>query len=118
MILTMLLAGSLTSHRVPDPDLSLWYEQPASNWNEALPTGNGRLGAMVFGGVQEERLQLNEDTIWSGGPYDPANPSAPEAYRKVRELIFAGQRKEAEDLIARSGMAIPLNQACYQTLGN
>ena len=97
---------------------TLWYRQPAREWVEALPVGNGRLGAMVFGGVEEERLQLNEDTIWSGGPYDPANPAALEAYPKIRELIFAGKQKEAEELVSKSGMAIPLNQAAYSTLGN
>jgi alpha-L-fucosidase 2 len=102
----------------PENSLALWYRQPAREWVEALPVGNGRLGAMDFGGVEEERLQLNEDTIWSGGPYDPANPSAPEAYQKARELIFAGEQKQAEDLISRSGMAIPLNQSAYQTLGS
>jgi len=54
----------------------LWYRRPAKEWIEALPLGNGRIGAMVFGGVAEERLQLNEDTLWGGGPYDPANPQA------------------------------------------
>jgi hypothetical protein len=56
--------------------LSLWYRQPAANWTEALPVGNGRLGAMVFGGISRERLQLNEDTLWGGGPYDPVKPQA------------------------------------------
>jgi alpha-L-fucosidase 2 len=54
----------------------LWYRQPAREWVEALPVGSGKLGAMVFGGVATERLQLNEDTLWAGGPYDPANPEA------------------------------------------
>jgi alpha-L-fucosidase 2 len=97
---------------------TLWYRQPAREWVEALPIGNGRLGAMVFGGVTQERLQLNEDTIWSGGPYDPANPAAREAYPKVRELIFAGRQKEAEELVSRSGLGVPSGQASYQTLGN
>lgn len=102
----------------PASALALWYRRPAREWVEALPVGNGRLGAMVFGTVPEERLQLNEDTIWGGGPYDSANPAAPETYRKARELIFAGKQQEAEELIRQSGMAIPLNQAPYQTLGN
>ena len=63
----------------PDQPLTLWYRRPAEQWTEALPIGNGRLGAMVFGGVDEERLQLNEDTLWAGGPYDPVNPEAPGA---------------------------------------
>ena len=60
----------------PDEPLSLWYRRPAKEWVEALPVGNGRLGAMAFGGVTRERLQLNEDTLWAGGPYDPNNPDA------------------------------------------
>lgn len=106
-----------SSAAAPD-DLTLWYTRPAREWVEALPVGNGRLGAMVFGGVAEERLQLNEDTIWAGGPYNPANPGALEAYPKARELIFAGKQKEAEELISQSGMAIPMGQASYSTLGN
>jgi alpha-L-fucosidase 2 len=102
----------------PTNAMVLWYHQPAREWVEALPIGNGRLGAMVFGGVNEERLQLNEDTIWSGSPYNPANPAALQAYPKARELIFAGKEREAEDLLSKSGMAIPIGEASYQTLGN
>src|SRR5437660_661921 len=69
----------------PDELLSLWYRQPAKVWTEALAIGNGRLGAMVFGGIEHERLQLNEDTLWAGAPYDPSNTNAlkflPEARR-------------------------------------
>ena len=60
--------------QAPEEPLSLWYRRPAKVWTEALAIGNGRLGAMVFGGVNHERLQLNEDTLWGGGPYDPNNP--------------------------------------------
>jgi alpha-L-fucosidase 2 len=56
--------------------LKLWYKQPAQQWTEALPVGNGRLGAMVYGKIDKEQIQLNEDTIWTGGPYDSANPEA------------------------------------------
>jgi alpha-L-fucosidase 2 len=98
--------------------LTLWYREPAREWVEALPLGNGRLGAMVFGAVTRERLQLNEDTIWSGGPYDPANPAALEAYPKIRELIFAGKQAEAEALVTKSGLGTPSGQAAYSTLGN
>ena len=65
------LTGSASA---PAEPLSLWYRQPAAKWTEALPVGNGRIGAMVFGGINQERLQLNEDTLWGGGPYDPVNP--------------------------------------------
>src|ERR1044071_5317408 len=74
--------------------LVLWYTRPAREWTEALPVGNGRLGAMVFGGTSEERLQLNEDTLYGGGPYDPNNPDALDALPRARRLIFEGRYKE------------------------
>ncbi len=97
---------------------TLWYDRPAREWVEALPVGNGRLSAMVFGGVEQERLQLNEDTIWAGGPYDPANPAAPEAIKQARELLFQKKQKEADAILRERAMAIPSRQASYQTLGN
>lgn len=96
----------------------LWYRQPAREWVEALPVGNGRLGAMVFGGTTRERLQLNEDTLWNGGPYDPVNPNAREALARVRELIFAGRWAEAQALANEKVMAVPLKQMAYQPVGN
>jgi len=96
----------------------LWYRQPAQQWIEALPIGNGRIGAMVFGGADHERLQLNEDTLWAGGPYDPVNPDALAALPEVRRLIFAGQFAEAQALANAKLMAKPLAQMAYQTLGD
>src|SRR4030095_6768727 len=72
----------------PVSNLSLWYRRPAdTEWVRALPVGNGRLSAMVFGGVVNERLQLNEDTLWAGAPYDPVNPDAKDALPEVRRLL-------------------------------
>ncbi len=102
----------------PPSPLTLWYRQPAEAWTEALPIGNGRLGAMVFGGVAHEQLQLNEDTLWAGGPYDPANPEALAALPEVRRLIFAGRYADAHALAGRSMMARPLRQPSYQTIGS
>ena len=96
----------------------LWYEQPAREWTEALPVGNGRIGAMVFGGIAQERLQLNEDTLWAGGPYDPVNPEASGALAEVRRLIFADRWAEAEALANASLMARPIAQMPYQTVGD
>lgn len=84
----------------------LWYRQPARNWNEALPLGNGRLGAMVFGSVTKERLQLNEDTMWSGYPYDPTNPDALRYLDKVRQLVFEGKYNEAERIADQFMMGV------------
>ena len=102
---------------IRDP-LVLWYRRPASRWVEALALGNGRLGAMVFGGVDQERLQLNEDTLWAGGPYDPNNPKALKYLPLARKLIFEGKYKEADRLIGQHMMAKPLRQMPYQPLGD
>ena len=107
---------------VPAPDDSrgpvLFYRQPAKEWVEALPIGNGRLGGMVFGGVPAERIQLNEDTFWSGGPYDAINPEALEYLPKVRELIREGRYKEAQDLADEKLMGRPRHLQAYQPLGD
>ena len=97
---------------------TLWYRQPATKWTEALPIGNGLLGAMVFGGTARERLQLNEGTLWAGEPYDPVNPMALETLPKVRELVFAGKFKEAEALADIGLISRPKGQMPYQTLGD
>ncbi|USI72771.1 glycoside hydrolase family 95 protein [Sphingomonas morindae] len=102
----------------PDRDTMLWYDRPASVWTEALPIGNGRLGAMVFGGTAQERVQLNDSSLWSGGPYDPVNPEARAALPKVRRLIAAGRYAEAEALANARLMARPLQQMSYQPVGD
>src|SRR5213592_2237127 len=75
---------------VATSSVRLWYRQPAASWNEALPIGNGRLGAMVFGGVESEKIQLNEDTIWAGEKRDRNNPEGLKNLAEVRRLLFAG----------------------------
>ena len=99
-------------------DLRLWYRQPAANWNEALPVGNGRLAAMVFGGVETERLQLNEDTVWAGERRDRINPEGARNLPEVRRLLFAGKPKEAEALAERTVIATPKRMPPYQPLGD
>lgn len=93
----------------------LWYKQPASVWEEALPLGNGRLGAMVFGGVKQERLQLNEDTLWSGFPRDTINYDAQRYLQQARELILAGKYVEAQQLIEYRMQG--RNAESYETAG-
>src|SRR4051794_23023738 len=79
--------------------LKLWYEQPAKVWTEALPIGNGRLGAMIFGNASDELIQLNESSLWSGGPVATGvNPEARTYLPRVREAVFAGDYKKASDL--------------------
>ncbi len=121
----LLLASVIASSAaVPAADpvdarsLVLWYDKPAARWVEALPVGNGRLGAMIFGGVSQERLQLNEGTLWAGGPYDPVNPEAKAALPEVRRLIDDASYGEAARLISAKVMAKPLGQMPYQTVGN
>lgn len=98
-------------------DLKLWYKEPANNWDEALPTGNGRLGGMVFGNIYSERIQLNEDSIWYGGPIDRNNPDASKNLDKIRSLLFEGKIKEAEELSAFALSGIPEGQRHYEPLG-
>jgi alpha-L-fucosidase 2 len=91
--------GLTDSHGQVHPNLKLWYEAPAGNtWESALPVGNGRLGAMVFGNVENEIIKLNEHTLWSGGPHRNDNPKALAALPQLRALIFDGKYKEAERL--------------------
>src|SRR5215212_1590490 len=78
--------------------LKLWYNKPAEVWEEALPLGNAKTGAMVFGGVSTERIQLNDNTLWSGYPNPGNNPEGPGILQKVREQIFAGNWDSATTL--------------------
>jgi alpha-L-fucosidase 2 len=100
----------------PNP-MRLWYRQPAAEWLEALAIGNGRLGAMVFGGVTSERLQLNEDTVWAGGPHDYAVEGA-EVLPEIQRLIFAEQWKAAQDLAGEHFMGRPTEQMQFQPVGD
>lgn len=117
LVQTQMSEAATLSAPLADP-LTLWYRQPATVWTEALAIGNGRLGAMVFGGITKERLQLNEDTLWSGGPYNPVNPEAKAALPQVRALIAQGRFAEAEAVVNARIMAKPLRQMSYQTMGD
>ncbi|HEY0624571.1 glycoside hydrolase family 95 protein [Sphingomonas sp.] len=101
-----------------ESDTTLWYDRPADEWVQALPVGNGRLGAMVFGGIANERIQLNEDTFFAGSPYDGTNPKAGAGLPRVRELIWAGKYKEAQDLADEVLVARPQRQMSYQPIGD
>jgi alpha-L-fucosidase 2 len=98
--------------------LTLWYAKPATQWVEAVPIGNGRLGAMVFGRVERERLQINEDTIWDGYRRDPANPASLKALPDIRRLLFEGKNDEAMKLAGRTMMGMPQGVKSYQPLGD
>lgn len=96
----------------------LWYRKPAAEWNEALPIGNGRLGAMIFGGTAQEMLQLNEDSVWYGGPRDRNNEDALPHLPQIRKLIMEGRLQEAEELAALTMTGLPEAQRHYLPLGD
>lgn len=100
-----------------DNNQRLWYDRPAEHWLEALPLGNSRMGAMVYGGILEEEIQLNEETFWSGGPHDNNSKTALQYLPKVRQLIFDGKEKDAEDIINREFFPGPHGMK-YLTLGS
>ena len=101
-----------------DPATLLWYEAPAKAWEEALPVGNGRLGAMVFGKYAEERIQLNEDTYWSGGPYSTVVKGGYAYLPDIQKMIFDGNPIDAHKLFGRYLMGYPVEQMKYQSIGN
>jgi alpha-L-fucosidase 2 len=120
---TLSLANTFPSASAESDDnreapLLLWYDKPASEWTEALPIGNGRLGAMIFGVPASEQLQLNEDTLYAGSPYDPNNPEALKALPLARRLIFEGKYQEAHDLVGAKMMAQPIKQMPYEPVGD
>ncbi len=104
--------------RGPAAPLALWYRQPARTWVEALPLGNGRLGAMCFGGVESERIQLNEESIWQGSRRDSNNHEAARYLPEVRRLLFAGKELEATELASKTMMGQPMLIGSYQPLGD
>lgn len=109
--------GAVAAQGVQTSDeLALWYDKPAELWTDALPVGNGRLGAMVFGGVDQERIQLNEDTLWSGSPKEWNNPDAKNHLAEVRRLVMEAEDYQAADVLCRK-MQGPYNQS-YLCPGN
>lgn len=119
ILVLVLLETEVLSQGTEEHDLKLWYRNHAENWNEALPLGNGRIGAMVFGNPHRERLQLNEETVWSGGPGNNVPENFKESLDEIRGLIFEDRYREAQDLahqkLTGSGKH---NGMCYQPVGN
>src|SRR4030088_947175 len=100
-------------------NLKLWYDKPAGNvWEAALPVGNGRLAAMVYGNPDHERIQLNESTVWSGSPYRNDNPDALASLPEIRKLIFDGKNDEAEKLAGKKIQTKNANGIKFQPVGN
>ncbi len=100
------------------PAQKLFYNKPAQNWLEALPMGNGRLGAMVYGGVTQEHIQFNEETLWTGKPRSYANRGASKYLNDIRQLLFDNKQKEAQDLMAKEFMSVPRSLMAYQPFGD
>ena len=110
------VAAVSVAAQASNSDLKLRFYKPASTWTEALPLGNGRIGAMVFGGLEDERLQINESTLWGGGPHDYTNPDAYSHLNEIRQLIFAGKVDEAEklseNLMGKPKLLMPYQPFC------
>ncbi len=118
VLFLLALASSATAAPSPEGDNILWYDQPATKWEQALPIGNGHLGAMVFGGTSSERIQFNEHTVWTGKPHSYAHEGAVKFLPELRKLLFEGKQKEAEDLAMKEFMGVPIRQKAYQPCGD
>ncbi|QXP57530.1 glycoside hydrolase family 95 protein [Cellulophaga sp. HaHa_2_95] len=117
-LLLFLGVGLGTCYSQENKGLKLWYDAPASDWNEALPIGNGRLGAMVFGTPAQENIQLNENTLWAGGPHRNDNPKSKEALPEIRTLLFEGKFSEAHKLANEKFISEISAGMPYETVGN
>lgn len=106
------------SHEMEQPDVKLWFENPASDWYEALPVGNGRLGGMVFGDPCRERIQVNEESLWAGQPMNNNNPDALPHLEELRQLLFDERSIQAQDLVAEHFLGTPPRIRSYQTAGD
>lgn len=109
---------SMIKGKTFNPATLMWYSTPAKKWEEALPVGNGRLGAMVFGKNGEERIQLSEETVWSGGPYSTVVKGGNKVLPEIQQKVFAGKYLEAHNLFSRNLMGYPVEQQKYQGLAN
>ncbi len=119
-ILTLLAAGcaAIACLHAQTPKNVIWFDKPAQAWEEAWPVGNGRIGAMVFGGTEVEEFQLNEETISTGGPYENWNPKGLQNLQKMRDLVFAGKYDEAQKLGDENFLSPVGEEMSYQTAGS
>jgi alpha-L-fucosidase 2 len=118
IVVACIVALAAAAARADSGPLLLWYAQPAEAWVEALPIGNGRLGAMIYGRTGQERIQLNEDTLWAGKPRDYVHQGAAGHLTAIRQLLRQGRQREAEQLAMEHFMSVPLRQFPYQPLGD
>lgn len=115
LFLGLIFSCSDNEGEKPESNQSIWFEQPANNWNEAIPIGNGTLGGMVYGGILSDTIKINEETLWSGGPRNLQNYTAIDYLRQIRKLLLEDRTIEAEALID-STMLGPNNE-CYLPMG-
>lgn len=121
-VFTAMISAACSSHETFDPEHVMWYDSPAAAWEETLPLGNGRLGMMPYGGTSEERIVLNEISMWSGSEVDYSNPDAAESLKEIRQLLIEGKNAEAQAVMYRR--FVPKKQTdggtygSYQTLGD
>ena len=118
LIIIAAIAVSCNNMYNDEESLKLFYNQPAAEWTEALPVGNGFLGAMVYGTVEQEHIQFNEETLWRGRPHDYAHKGAYKYLEEIRKLLFEGKNEEARKLAGKEFMSIPLRQMAYQPFGD
>ena len=118
LFVQIVLTINLFAQPLFNPATYLWYKTPAKKWDEAIPIGNGRLGAMVFGNYGEERIQLNESTYWSGGPYSTVVKGGYKVLPQIQADVFSGKYLEAHNLFGRNLMGYPVEQQKYQSLAN
>lgn len=116
-LLILTAAAATASASGKTDNLRLWYTKPALKWSEALPIGNGRLGAMVYGGVENDKIQFNEETLWTGAPNDYSHKGASAWLEPIRKLLSEGKQVEAEKLAMQEFMGIPVRQMAYQAFG-
>ncbi len=118
IILVLAIGCIATTASADQTPLRLWYDAPAAKWTEALPVGNGIIGGMIFGGISDEHIQFNEDTLWTGHPHDYARPDGSRYLPEIQKLIFAGNIAEAEAMVRQHFMSDPLRQKAYQPFGD
>ena len=112
------LSSNTNATETGKSDMTLWYRQPASEWFQALPVGNGMIGAMVFGDVPQERIALNESSFWSGRPHNYDDPKAFQYFPQIRDLVFAGKFQEAEKMANDHFWGSPKAQEAYEPIGD
>ena len=123
LIIATALALQGAEFKSTSPETAIWFDAPAKNFTESSPLGNGRLGAMMFGGVDEERIVLNESSVWSGSRQDADRPDAHKVLPEIRRLLLEGKNVEAEALVNANFTCKGPGSAggqygCYQVLGN